>query len=225
MKIKHRVPPLELKSDPITPEYQAEVDACTARLERQHYKALKALEAIDQRAERIRLRLERAAAKRITRQAKRAEAEEQAKLARMVADREAELCAVERLMVPADHASRDRRRRVVRLESGIITIPLGGTTGQKPKAPSTTQHELHVLYRFFDAHNDLLYVGITCNPGARIQTHARQKMWWLEMASMTAEHFPSRRALQRAELEAIRAEDPRYNIVGKVNVPVLAGHN
>lgn len=52
MKITHRVPVREIGSDPITPEYQAEVDRSTAKLERAHAAALRRLEAATARAER-----------------------------------------------------------------------------------------------------------------------------------------------------------------------------
>lgn len=52
MKITHRVPIRELRSDPITPEYQAEVDRSTSKLEREYARAEKRLEAATRRAER-----------------------------------------------------------------------------------------------------------------------------------------------------------------------------
>lgn len=73
---------------------------------------------------------------------------------------------------------------------------------------------LHVLYRFFDAEGVLLYVGITCNPGTRMMTHARQKSWWSQVASSTMQHLDSREALEDAERLAIRSEFPKYNLCG-----------
>lgn len=71
---------------------------------------------------------------------------------------------------------------------------------------------LHCLYRFFDCENQLLYVGITADPGSRIKNHISQKGWWLEVASTTYTHFQSREQLKAAEIMAIRSEMPKYNI-------------
>lgn len=77
------------------------------------------------------------------------------------------------------------------------------------------ESELHVLYRMWSACGELLYVGVTCNPGYRLNAHANGKNWWREVASVTMEHFPSRSSLLDAELQAIRVENPRYNIAGR----------
>jgi predicted GIY-YIG superfamily endonuclease len=67
------------------------------------------------------------------------------------------------------------------------------------------------LYRFFDTEGELLYVGITVNPGTRWAEH-KNKPWWSGVASATLEQFPSRDAAEEAEITAIRAENPRYNV-------------
>lgn len=72
------------------------------------------------------------------------------------------------------------------------------------------------LYRLFDAAGDLLYVGIAGNPGRRFEQHKKDKPWWGEVASIRLEHFLERRAAEIAEMKAIKGEDPRYNIAGKV---------
>lgn len=70
----------------------------------------------------------------------------------------------------------------------------------------------HVLYRFFAANGELLYIGLTLNPGTRWKKHAKEKPWWTEVVGITLEHFPSREAVEAAEVAAIRAERPVYNI-------------
>jgi hypothetical protein len=50
-----------------------------------------------------------------------------------VEDRRRELRQIELLMMPSAYHGRDGRRRLVRQESGAITIPLGATTGQRLK--------------------------------------------------------------------------------------------
>lgn len=72
--------------------------------------------------------------------------------------------------------------------------------------------EVHTLYRFFDADGELLYVGITCDPGSRFKQHRRGKSWWHEIARIELEQFSSRVELEQAEREAIPKENPKYNI-------------
>lgn len=60
---RHRVPILEMRSDPITPEYQAEIDQSVARLERRYRKAEAALQAAERRAEHRRRHIETLAIK------------------------------------------------------------------------------------------------------------------------------------------------------------------
>lgn len=73
--------------------------------------------------------------------------------------------------------------------------------------------DVHVLYRFFNADGDLLYVGMTKNPGQRLAGHSSNQSWWREVANVTMEHCDTRAALKRAERDAIRNESPKYNVV------------
>lgn len=83
----------------------------------------------------------------------------------------------------------------------------------------------HVLYRFWGTSGQLLYIGITLDPGARWKTHSKDKPWWLEVVNITVEVYPSRSAVLDAERAAIIAERPRYNIVhnhsGNDGVPTV----
>lgn len=72
---------------------------------------------------------------------------------------------------------------------------------------------VHVLYRMFDANQELLYVGLTKDPSARFKQHSQSKDWFLEVAAITVEHFATREELTAAEILAIRSECPRHNIV------------
>jgi len=69
------------------------------------------------------------------------------------------------------------------------------------------------LYRFYDAAGDLLYIGITFDPGSRWAQHQHDKPWWHEVQQLTVEVHPDRQAVLDAERAAILAERPRYNIV------------
>ena len=69
------------------------------------------------------------------------------------------------------------------------------------------------LYRFFDANDRLLYVGISFSAVARASQHRSEKDWWSDVARMDVEHLPSRAAAEQAERDAIRAESPLHNVV------------
>jgi hypothetical protein len=67
------------------------------------------------------------------------------------------------------------------------------------------------LYRWFDAEDRLLYVGITNDIGRRTDRHAYLQPWWTNVARSTVEWFPSRPEALAAEARAIRDEYPTYN--------------
>jgi predicted GIY-YIG superfamily endonuclease len=71
----------------------------------------------------------------------------------------------------------------------------------------------HALYRFFDAGSDLLYVGVTNDPGRRWGQHANDKPWWHEVDHIEIERYPDRESVLAAERKAIQEEHPRYNVV------------
>jgi predicted GIY-YIG superfamily endonuclease len=71
----------------------------------------------------------------------------------------------------------------------------------------------HVLYRFFDAANQLLYVGITASPPRRFNEHRTNKEWWTQVNKITIENYSTRSGLQAAERHAITTEQPRYNVL------------
>lgn len=71
----------------------------------------------------------------------------------------------------------------------------------------------HVLYRFYNATGQLLYVGITMNPPQRFKSHGGGKEWWSQVAGITVESYNSRADLEGAERRAIQVERPLYNIV------------
>lgn len=69
----------------------------------------------------------------------------------------------------------------------------------------------HVLYRYFNKKNELLYVGITNDIMNRAHAHSRDKSWYRQCAYSTMQHFKSREALAAAEVYAIQTEKPKYN--------------
>jgi len=77
-----------------------------------------------------------------------------------------------------------------------------------------TEAEQTALYRFFNAADELLYVGITGDPRARWAQHAAEKPWWPDVARHTVQWLPSRKAALDAEAAAIAAEAPLHNVSG-----------
>lgn len=72
------------------------------------------------------------------------------------------------------------------------------------------------LYRFFDAHGELLYVGITDHLPGRLAEHQGEKEWWRDVAYVAVEHFGSRYEARVAEQAAIDAGRPIRNQVRSV---------
>lgn len=68
------------------------------------------------------------------------------------------------------------------------------------------------LYRHFNAHGDLLYVGISKSAFDRYMQHKYGSKWYEEIRSMTIEYFPSRAEAEAAERRAIIAEKPLWNV-------------
>lgn len=73
------------------------------------------------------------------------------------------------------------------------------------------QIERCYLYRFFGAAEELLYVGIARDLGARISAHRLRSEWWALVASGSTVVYPSRADAELAEAAAIHAEHPLYN--------------
>lgn len=72
------------------------------------------------------------------------------------------------------------------------------------------------LYRFFDCHNRLLYVGISVHAAIRLLDHRATKSWWLEVERVQIEHHDvvDRFEMLVIESDAIRSERPLYNVMG-----------
>lgn len=71
------------------------------------------------------------------------------------------------------------------------------------------------LYRAFDATGGLLYVGITVDMRQRFGPGGHEHALWADdIVTITAELYPTRRDAQKAELQAIKTESPRWNVAG-----------
>lgn len=80
-----------------------------------------------------------------------------------------------------------------------------------PDSPERT-----ALYRYFDANEGLLYIGISIDPDGRLKVHRDNHAPWVnEVSRRAVEWHGSRPLALKAEAEAIKAERPRYN--GKHN--------
>lgn len=75
----------------------------------------------------------------------------------------------------------------------------------------------HYVYRVYDRDGRLIYVGCTRNLVQRLQMHHYgYTAWWNGQAAKTvAKVFQSKRSALDAEMAAIKAERPRWNITGK----------
>lgn len=71
------------------------------------------------------------------------------------------------------------------------------------------------VYRLWDAQKELLYVGISKSLMTRIDQHAKGKSWADEIDSVTAKAYASRDAARAAEIQAIRSENPKHNIMDR----------
>jgi predicted GIY-YIG superfamily endonuclease len=74
--------------------------------------------------------------------------------------------------------------------------------------------KLTTLYRFYDSDNQLLYVGVTGFMPRRAQQHSKYTDWHRFASHAVLEHFETRGQALAAEADAIRSEQPKYNIQG-----------
>jgi hypothetical protein len=71
------------------------------------------------------------------------------------------------------------------------------------------------VYRAFNKDGVLLYIGSTGDLGRRLHQHELATRWWSADVTFTSTRFDTLEAARRAELEAIAAECPRWNIRGR----------
>ncbi|BAL87188.1 hypothetical protein AMIS_19680 [Actinoplanes missouriensis 431] len=70
-----------------------------------------------------------------------------------------------------------------------------------------------MLYRFYDAHGILLYIGITGDAAARWSNHSRKKPWWPLVRRIEIEPYATRTEVEVTEKAAILAERPMCNVI------------
>lgn len=70
----------------------------------------------------------------------------------------------------------------------------------------------HALYRFYGETGQLLYAGISNDPGRRFGQHGATKSWWPTVRGITLEWHSSRRDALAAEARVIEVERPLFNV-------------
>jgi Homeodomain-like domain len=81
--------------------------------------------------------------------------------------------------------------------------------------PAPDPEQTH-LYRYFDKDGRLLYVGISIHAILRHAQHRCDSDWFDKATNMSWESFPNREAAEAAEIAAIKAEKPLYNIAHRL---------
>ncbi len=92
--------------------------------------------------------------------------------------------------------------------------------GDYERAGAKPGQVAHTVYRFFDADDELLWVGVTATRTRRFAQHREQREWWTEIVRAEFEHFGTRAEAEAAEREQIQTLHPRYNVHKSNGVPV-----
>jgi hypothetical protein len=72
----------------------------------------------------------------------------------------------------------------------------------------------HNLYRHFDGHGNLLYIGVSIHAINRLGQHRASAEWFQAIERVEIQKFSTREEAEAAEMAAIAAEKPRYNKIG-----------
>lgn len=104
-----------------------------------------------------------------------------------------------------------------RTQDGEIKISMNGfaqwvESGYQPSRQAKPGNDIRTtaLYRHYDKHGALLYVGISLSAVMRLQQHQASD-WSKRIANVTIEHFGSRAEAEHAETLAIQTEGPIFN--------------
>jgi predicted GIY-YIG superfamily endonuclease len=77
----------------------------------------------------------------------------------------------------------------------------------------------HDVYRIYDAQDNLLYVGISCDFEARFRNHKSRAEWAPDYDHHTLTPYPTRWEAESAEQASIMTEHPRHNVAGVIRPP------
>lgn len=72
------------------------------------------------------------------------------------------------------------------------------------------------LYRFYDASEELLYVGFSNEPWRRRKQHSITQPWYPQVRHQAITWYDSERAARCAEDVAIQQERPHFNVAGAI---------
>jgi hypothetical protein len=92
-----------------------------------------------------------------------------------------------------------------------------GTPKPKPSSASWVPVP-HAVYRYYDADDVLLYVGISKQLAVRERTHIQNAVWMKYATRSAITRYPSKLEARRAEVSAIKNEHPVFNVAGN-NTP------
>lgn len=92
-----------------------------------------------------------------------------------------------------------------------------GTEVAQMRTPRKSRHWKHPeeradVYRAFDEHGTLLYVGTSVSAINRLIEHRSNSGWYDGFATLTKISYPSPHEAFAAEQEALATENPRFNI-------------
>ncbi len=76
-----------------------------------------------------------------------------------------------------------------------------------------------MVYRLYNADNELLYVGTTNNLERRMQSHRYDKPWWPNVADIQTETFASAVEAVEAERAQIKSLEPKHNVIHHGSYP------
>lgn len=108
----------------------------------------------------------------------------------------------------------NQRAQLVRLLYGGDSGSLGAVAAPRVALDRTPPPVRKcALYRHYDADGNLLYVGITINPGRRGKDHAKSSAWVEFAAREESVWFDSEEDAKAAERDAISNEAPLFNRV------------
>lgn len=85
----------------------------------------------------------------------------------------------------------------------------------------TSAPQITYVYRFYNAEDELLYVGIAKGIEARFRQHAKDKPWFNEVARSEAERCMTLPVALAKEATAILSENPKYNR----SIPTMKRHD
>lgn len=77
-----------------------------------------------------------------------------------------------------------------------------------------------VLYIFYDAHGEPIYIGATCDWASRLSAHKRRSPWFGEVETWDLFPFDTLAEAREREARAIAAARPAYNVQHK-NQPAV----